>query len=308
MAAYVGRRLIQTIFVIWGAVTITFLIVRLVPGDPAALLVGPSATQEQLRVARENLGVDDPLIVQYGRYLSEAVTLDFGESYRLGGSAMGHVVDSIPATLILAVSAMMIMLAVSFPLGITAARRPQGIGDKLISSTSLIGQSLPQFWVGIMLIIIFAGFLEILPSSGAGSLQSLILPSIALSLPFVGWLTRLIRSGLLEELGGEYVRTARAKGLSERAVFYVHVLRNALVPVVTAAGLVMGSFIGGAVIIETVFAWPGIGLLLIDSINYRDYSVVQAAVIVLALVYVALNLVVDVLYGYLDPRITAGGE
>src|SRR5918999_3255987 len=168
MAAYVGRRLIQAIFVIWGAVTITFLIVRLVPGDPAALLVGPSATQEQLRVARESLGVDDPLIVQYGRYLSEAVMLDFGESYRLGGSAMGHVVDRIPATVILAVAAMVIMLALSFPLGIAAARRPQGIVDKLISSISLVGQSLPQFWVGIMLIIVFAGFLEILPTSGAG--------------------------------------------------------------------------------------------------------------------------------------------
>jgi peptide/nickel transport system permease protein len=307
MIAYVGRRLIQTLFVIWGAVTITFLIVRLVPGDPAALLVGPSATKTQLQAVRAQLGLDDPFFVQYVRYLADVVRLDFGESYRLGGSAMGHVVARLPATVILAVAAMMITLAVSFPLGITAARRPQGLIDRLISTASLVGQSLPPFWVGIMLILIFAGFLQVLPASGAGSLQSLVLPAVALSLPFVGWLARLIRSGLLEELGGEYVRTARAKGLSERVVFYVHVLRNALVPVVTAAGLVMGAFIGGAVIIEVVFAWPGIGRLLVDSINFRDYSVVQAAVIVLAVVYVFLNLVVDILYSYLDPRIRTGG-
>jgi peptide/nickel transport system permease protein len=307
MVGYVGRRLAQTLFVIWGAVTITFLIVRLVPGDPAALLVGPSATKAQLQAVRAQLGLDDPLFVQYVRYLADVVRLDFGESYRLGGDAMGHVVDRLPATVILAVAAMMITLVVSFPLGITAARRPQGLIDRLISTASLVGQSLPPFWVGIMLILIFAGFLQVLPASGAGSLQSLLLPAVALSLPFVGWLARLIRSGLLEELGGEYVRTARAKGLSERVVFYVHVLRNALVPVVTAAGLVMGVFIGGAVIIEAVFAWPGIGLLLVDSINFRDYSVVQAAVIVLAVVYVFLNLGVDILYSYLDPRIRTGG-
>ncbi len=307
MVGYVGRRLAQTLFVIWGAVTITFLIVRLVPGDPAALLVGPSATKAQLQAVRAQLGLDDPFFVQYVRYLADVVRLDFGESYRLGGSAMGHVVARLPATVILAVAAMIITLAVSFPLGITAARRPQGLIDRLISTASLVGQSLPPFWVGIMLILIFAGFLQVLPASGAGSLQSLVLPAVALSLPFVGWLARLIRSGLLEELGGEYVRTARAKGLSERVVFYVHVLRNALVPVVTAAGLVMGAFIGGAVIIEVVFAWPGIGRLLVDSINFRDYSVVQAAVIVLAVVYVFLNLVVDLLYNYLDPRIRTGG-
>jgi ABC-type dipeptide/oligopeptide/nickel transport system permease component len=307
MVGYVGRRLAQTLFVIWGAVTITFLIVRLVPGDPAALLVGPSATKAQLQAVRAQLGLDDPFFVQYVRYLADVVRLDFGESYRLGGSAMGHVVARLPATVILAVAAMIITLAVSFPLGITAARRPQGLIDRLISTASLVGQSLPPFWVGIMLILIFAGFLQVLPASGAGSLQSLVLPAVALSLPFVGWLARLIRSGLLEELGGEYVRTARAKGLSERVVFYVHVLRNALVPVVTAAGLVMGAFIGGAVIIEVVFAWPGIGRLLVDSINFRDYSVVQAAVIVLAVVYVFLNLVVDLLYSYLDPRIRTGG-
>jgi peptide/nickel transport system permease protein len=307
MVAYIGRRLIQTLFVIWGAVTITFLIVRLVPGDPAALLVGPSATKAQLQAVRAQLGLDDSFFVQYVRYLADVVRLDFGESYRLGGSAMGHVLARLPATVILAVAAMMITLAVSFPLGITAARRPQGLIDRLISTASLVGQSLPPFWVGIMLILIFAGFLQVLPASGAGSLQSLVLPAVALSLPFVGWLARLIRSGLLEELGGEYVQTARAKGLSERVVFYVHVLRNALVPVVTAAGLVMGAFIGGAVIIEAVFAWPGIGRLLVDSINFRDYSVVQAAVIVLAVVYVFLNLVVDILYSYLDPRIRTGG-
>lgn len=303
MAAYVGRRLFQSIFVIWGALTLTFVIVRLVPGDPAALLVGPSATEAQVRAARASLGIDDPFLVQYGRYLFDAVRFDFGDSFMLGGDAMGHVASRLPATLILAAAAMALTLAASFPLGIAAARRSGGWIDKAISGASLVGQSMPQFWFGIMLVLLFASFLRVLPSSGAGSLQSLVLPAVALSIPYLGWLTRLVRSGVVEELGGEYVQTARAKGLTERTVFYVHVLRNALVPVVTAAGLVMGAFIGGSVIVEVVFDWPGIGTLLVNSINSRDYSVVQAAVLVLAVVYILLNLIVDLLYGYLDPRI-----
>jgi peptide/nickel transport system permease protein len=274
-----------------------------VPGDPATLMLGTTATEEQIRALREELGLNEPLVVQYGRYLADVVRLDFGESFMLGGSALGHVLDRLPATLLLAAAALVVALAISFPLGIAAAKNPQGFIDKLISASSLTGQALPEFWVGIMLILLFARYLEILPSAGSGSWQHLILPAFALALPFIGWLTRLVRGGLLEELREDYVQTARAKGLSERVIFYVHVLRNALVPVVTVIGLLVGEFVGSAVIVEVVFAWPGVGRLMVDSINFRDYAVVEVAIAMITAVYVFLNLAVDVLYGFLDPRI-----
>lgn len=307
MGSYVVRRLLQSVFVVWGAVTVTFLVVRLVPGDPASLLLGPFSTQADRAALRSQLGLDDPLPSQYVAYLVDALRLDFGDSFRFGGDAMSHVLTAFPATVVLAVGAMLLTLFLSFPMGIVAARRPRGLVDQTVSAVSLVGQSLPQFWVGIMLVLLFAAGLGLLPSSGAGSLQSLVLPAVALALPYVGWLARLVRAGLIEELGADYVRTARAKGLSERVVFVFHALRNALVPVVTAAALVLGTFLGGAVIVEVVFAWPGVGKLLIDAISFRDYAVVQAAVVLIAVAYASLNLLVDLLYGYLDPRIRLAG-
>lgn len=303
MPAFLGRRLAQSLVVVLGAVTIIFVLVRVVPGDPAALMLGITATPEQIAALHESLGLDDPILVQYGRYLLNVLTLDFGESFRLAGPAMEHVLSRLPATLILATWAMVVTLAVSFPLGIAAARRPRGVLDRLISTNSLVGQALPQFWVGIMLILVFAQFLRLLPSGGPGGPAHLVLPAIALALPFIGWVTRLIRSGVIEQDQSEYVQTARAKGLTERVVFSVHVLKNALVPVVTVLGLLLGEFVGSAVIVEVVFAWPGVGRLLVDSITYRDYAVVQAAVAVITAVYVFANLAVDLVYGYLDPRI-----
>ncbi|MGH3342796.1 MAG: ABC transporter permease [Carbonactinosporaceae bacterium] len=308
MASYVSRRLVQSAFVVWGAVTVTFLVVRLVPGDPAALLLGPFSTQADRAELRAQLGLDRPFPMQYADYLGDVLHLDFGRSFRFGGDAMALVLAAFPATLVLAAGAMVLTLLLSFPMGIVAARRPSGLVDQTISAVSLVGQSLPQFWVGIMLVLVFAAGLGILPSSGAGSVRSLILPAVALALPYVGWLARLVRAGLIEELGADYVRTARAKGLTEGVVFLFHALRNALVPVVTAAALVLGTFLGGAVIVEVVFAWPGVGKLLIDAISFRDYAVVQAAVVLIAVAYASLNLVVDLLYGYLDPRIRVTGD
>lgn len=303
MTNFLIRRVLQTAFVVWGALTITFIVVRLVPGDPAAMMLGPfSSSEDRMRLTQE-LGLDAPLVVQYGRYLVDAVRGDFGSSFRLGGDAMGAVIAAAPGTILLAISAMALTLALSFPMGVAAARRPGGWTDRIVSFASLMGQSLPPFWVGIMLILVFAGFLGWFPTSGAGSLKSLVLPTVALALPYVGWLARLVRAGVLEELGADYVRTARSKGISERTVFYRHVLRNALVPVVTAAALVLGNFLGGAVIIEVVFAWPGVGQLLVDSISFRDYAVVQADVVLLAVAFTVLNLLVDLMYGVLDPRI-----
>lgn len=303
MARFVVRRVLQSIFVLWGAVSIVFVVVRVVPGDPASLLLGPSATREQIAAAQHGLGLDQPIFEQYVRYLGDAVQLNFGQSSRLGGPAMTEVLDRLPATLSLAFVALLMTLLVGFPLGVWSARHSRGVLSQAVSVLSLAGQGMPQFWIGIMLILVFSAHLRLLPASGFTSLESLIMPGVALALPFVGWLTRSVRSGVLDELGNNYVRTARAKGLPGRVVFYGHVLRNTFVPVITVIGLLLGIFIGSAVIVEVVFSWPGVGRLLIDAITYRDYSVVEAAVAVITGVYVVLNLLVDVLYTYLDPRI-----
>lgn len=304
MITYIARRLGQSVFLIFGAITIVFLVLRVIPGDPEALMLGSQATEEELAAARQQLGLDDPLWQQYVRHLGEVVTLDFGESWRLGGDALGNVLDRLPATVTLAGYALLFTLLLGFPLGVYAARHEGKLVDRLVSYLSLAGQALPSFWVGLMLVLIFARILGVLPGTANGTPASVILPAFTLALPFLGWLARLVRNGTLEELGKEYVRTARSKGLSERVVFNVHVLRNTLTPVVTVLGLVLGNFIADAVIIEQVFAWPGIGTLMIDSIIHRDYAVAEAAIVLIAVFYILLNLLVDVLYFYLDPRIT----
>ncbi|MBH0173650.1 ABC transporter permease [Fictibacillus sp. 23RED33] len=304
MATYLIRRFIYSLFVIWGAITIIFAVVRIIPGDPAAVMLGSNATPEQIQSLKESLGLSKPLIVQYGEFILNAVRFDFGESFRLGGSAISHVMERLPFTVTLAFTAILFAILISFPLGIQAARKPNGIADKMISFISLFGQSLPTFWVGIVLILIFSRILGVLPSAGAGSIWHLIMPAFTLCLPFIGMIVRLVRSGILEELRQGYVQTARSKGLKQNFILYIHVLRNALIPVVTVLGLLLGEFIGSAIIIEVVFSWPGIGRLLINSILYRDYAVVQAAVALIAVIYIILNLVVDILYGYIDPRVT----
>ena len=303
MTRYIVRRILQAIFVLWGAISIVFVVVRVVPGDPASLRLGPSATRDQIAAAQHAFGLDQPLYVQYVHYLGDAAQLNFGESSRLGGPAMSEVLSRLPATLSLAFVALAITLLIGFPLGVWSARHSRGVASRLVSVLSLATQGMPQFWIGIMLILVLSAQLRWLPASGFASLQSLIMPGLALALPFVGWLTRSVRTGVLDEFGHDYVRTARAKGLPGRMVFYGHVLRNTFVPVVTVIGLLLGIFIGSAVIVEVVFSWPGVGRLLVDAITYRDYTVVEAAVAVITGVYVVLNLVVDVLYTYLDPRI-----
>ncbi|WP_024875780.1 ABC transporter permease [Saccharomonospora piscinae] len=304
MITYLARRLGQSVFLVFGAITIVFLVLRVISGDPATLMLGAQATEAELATAREQLGLNDPLWEQYVRHLGDVVTLDFGESWRLGGDALTNVLERLPATLTLAGYALLLTIVIGFPLGVHAARNTGKLVDRLVSSLSLAGQALPSFWVGIMLVLIFARTLGVLPGTADGTPASLILPAFTLALPFLGWLARLVRNGTLEELGRDYVRTARSKGLTERAVFGVHVLRNTLTPVVTVLGLVLGNFIADAVIIEQVFAWQGIGTLMIDSIVHRDYAVAEAAIVLIAVFYIGLNLLVDMLYFALDPRIT----
>lgn len=303
MSGYMIRRCIYSLFVIWGAITIIFIVVRVIPGDPAAVMLGTNATKEQIQSLNESLGLSKPLLIQYWEFLLNVLKFDFGDSFRLGGSAMGHVLERLPFTITLAFTAILFAVTISIPLGIQAARKPNGVADKIISFISLLGQSLPTFWVGIILILIFSRILGILPSAGAGSIWHLIMPAFTLCLPFIGMIVRLVRSGILEELRQGYVQTARSKGLKQNFILYIHVLRNALIPVVTVLGLLLGEFIGSAIIIEEVFSWPGLGRLLINSILYRDYAVVQAAVALIAGIYICLNLIVDILYGYIDPRI-----
>jgi peptide/nickel transport system permease protein len=289
--------------VVIGVLTIIFIVVRIVPGDPAALILGAGATPQQIQQLRSSLGLNQPLIVQYGQFMVNAVRFNFGTSYRLGGDAMGRVLQALPATLLLAAASMALVLVVSTLAGVAAARLPGTIRDRAISGGAMVLQSLPQFWVGILLIIVVSGSWHLLPSSGYGSPSNLILPAITMAASFLGMLTKMVRNSSLEQAAEGFVQTARAKGMSEQRLFYVHILRNGLLPVVTLAGLVLGVFLGSAVVVETVFAWPGVGRLLIESILNRDYPVVEAAVFVFALIYILLNLVVDLLYGLIDPRV-----
>ena len=290
-------------FVLWGALTVVFLAVRAVPGDPAQMMMGPNATAAEIDALRDKLGLNRPLPVQYATYMFQTLRLDLGESLRLAQPVVWLVAERLPTTGKLALTAILIALAVSFPLGIAAAVRPGGWLDGVVSVVSLLGQSVPGFWLGIMFILIFARSLRLLPSAGDETWAHLILPSITVALPLIGVLTRLVRSGLLDVLDEDYVRTARAKGLTAGAVMWRHALRNMLIPVITVIGLQIGHLLGGAVITETVFAWPGVGLLLVDAITNRDYPLVQAAILFITAIFVAINFLVDLSYGALDPRI-----
>ena len=308
MGSYVVRRLFFSIFVLWGAVTIIFVVLRLVPGDPAYIMLGPDADQAQVDALRAQLGLDHSLAQQYATYLSNVVHLDFGQSFRLSTDSMTLVMQRVPATIQLASTALLLSLLIGLPLGVIAALKANTWLDRTISVFSLLGQSTPSFWLGIVMILVFARNLQVLPSSGSGSWAHLVLPTVTLALPFLAILVRLTRSGLLEVVHEGYVQTARAKGLAEGGVILVHALRNALIPIVTVVGLQFGALLGGTVIVETVFAWPGVGRLLIDSISKRDYGVVQAAILLVATIFVLINLLVDLLYGFLDPRVRLAGD
>ncbi len=303
MTSYITGRLAYAVFVLWGAVTIVFVTVRIVPGDPAQLMVGAQGTRQDVEALRHRFGLDRPLAVQYAGYLGEAARLRFGDSLRLEEPAVQAVLQRLPATVTLALTAMALAVVTSLPLGIVAAMSRRSILDHAVSVVSLLGQSVPNFWLGIMFILIFARTLRWLPSGGIGGVAHLILPAVSLALLVIGVLTRLTRSGLVDVVHEDYVRTAYAKGLGTRPVIARHALPNALIPVITVAGLQLGHLLAGAVIVETVFAWPGVGRLLVDAISNRDYPIVQAAVLFITAGFILVNLLVDLSYAYLDPRI-----
>jgi peptide/nickel transport system permease protein len=299
---YIVRKLAHTLFVAFGVVTLVFVALRM-SGDPAATMLPGDASVDELRDLRHALGLDQPLHVQYVKFLASAVTGDFGTSLRHQEPAMALVMERLPATLELAFAALLLSVAVGLPLGIVAALRRGRLADILAMAFAVVGQATPYFWMGIMLILIVSVELAWLPTSGRGGLERLILPAVTLGTHFAASLARLTRTSMLEVFGQQFVTTARAKGLSEWTVVLTHTLKNAAVPVVTLIGLQFGTLLGGAVVTETIFAWPGVGRLAVQSVFVRDYPVVQAGVFVLALTFVAINLVVDLLYGVLDPRI-----
>ncbi|GHE79198.1 peptide ABC transporter permease [Amycolatopsis deserti] len=307
MTRMVVRRLLIGLFVLWGAATLIFLIVRAAPGDPAQVLLGPDASRQQIAEVTANLGLDRPLYEQYLGYLGDVARFDFGESHRLARPAMDAVLERLPATIDLTLAATALAVVLGLVLGVLAGGRPGGRLDRVVSSATIALQSFPTFWVGIMLILLFSLGLRILPSSGVGTPAHLVLPAVTLSLPFIAIVARVTRSSLAESMGEQYVQTARSKGLTENQVLLGHVLRNSLIPVVTVVGLHVGQLMGGVVIVENVFAWPGLGSLIVDAVANRDYAVVQAATLLIATVVMVLNLVADLVYQRLDPRIRLEG-
>jgi len=299
---YILRRLAQSLIVLLGISAVVFVILHLT-GDPTLLLLPPDATAEEVARFRHAMGFDDPLHVQYLRFLKGAVRGDFGNSLRHEEPALALVWQRMPATLELTAVALGVALVLAIPAGIVSAVFRNTPLDYLSTVVALVGQAMPTFWLGIMLILVFSVGLHLLPSSGRGTAAHLVLPALTLGLFTTARIMRLTRSGMLEVLGQDYVRTARAKGVGERRVVWKHALKNAGIPVVTIVGLELGTLLGGAVITETIFAWPGVGRLSVQAIYNRDYPLVQAAVFVLASIFVLVNLVVDVLYTYLDPRI-----
>jgi peptide/nickel transport system permease protein len=296
------RRCFYAIFVLFGVATVVFLITRLT-GDPVAIMLTPDATVEQEQALRHSLGMDKPVIEQYGIYIWNLLQLNFGVSLRYGEPTLQLIMERMPATIQLAGAALLFSLVVAIPAGIISAIKRGTVIEKGIMSLIVLGQSMPVFWVGILLVLLFSVQWRIFPTGGIGGINHLVLPAFALGIHLLALVARLLRSSLIEALDSDYIRTARAKGLVSRVVISKHALRNCLLPVITIVGLEIGSLLGGSVVTETVFAWPGVGQLLVQSIYNRDYPLVQGAIIILAAIFVLVNLIVDICYVLVDPRI-----
>jgi ABC-type dipeptide/oligopeptide/nickel transport system permease component len=300
---FVVRRLALTIPVLLGVATLVFLLLHLIPGDPAQAMLGESAPEADVNALRRQLGLDRPLLEQYADFLGGLVSGDLGTSLRTGTSVGTAIAERMPATFELALASMMVAVALALPLGVTAAAWRGTFVDRVAMTVAMAGMSIPHFWLGPLLAIVFAVELGWLPVSGRGGLEHLVLPALSLGLGLAAIVARMTRTSVLEELREPYVRAARARGVSRARAVIVHAFRNSLVPVVTILGLQFGAVLTGAVITETIFSWPGIGRLLIQSIGFRDYPLVQGCVLLIAVTYVAVNFMTDVIYGLLDPRI-----
>ena len=323
---FLAQRLLFGIFVVWGVITIMFGLRAVSPGDPATLMLGEGASEDLIRRVREAEGLDEPIYIQYFDYVSGIVRGDFGFSWQSSREVEFMVIERIPATLELAVAATVVALVIAIPLGVISATRRNEPADYGATGFSLLGISTPNFWLGLMLILIFGVWIGILPTgrrpvgfaeallilAQTGSPSELVtwlryisLPAITLGTYFTALITRLTRSGMIDELGKPYVTASQAKGLPNVLIRYKHVLRNTMIPIVTVVGLQVGTLMGGAVITETVFNWPGLGLRLIDALDTRDWPLMQGIIVFIAIAFVAINIVIDALYNTLDPRVGA---
>lgn len=304
MFKYILRRIILLIPILLGVSVIVFGIMYATPGDPAILMLGENAPQAELEALREQLGLNEPVYVQYAIWMGNVLRLDFGRSIRSGRPVTNEISARLPATVELAVLATLLAVAIGVPLGIVSANRPNSVVDHVSTVAAFGGLAMPVFWQGLMMILIFSLWLGWLPPSGRlGGWAYYVLPTVTLGTSAIAAITRMTRATMLETLSQDYVRTARSKGVQHRTILYRHALRNAMIPIVTVIGLQFGGLLSGAVITETIFSWPGIGRLAVDAIRSKDFPVVQGVVMVFALLYALVNLITDVLYAYLDPRL-----
>ena len=303
MIRLLGSRLLYTLPVLWLVVSVVFLLIHLVPGDPIQAMLGEGAASADIQAARHAYGLDQPVSKQYIQYWKGLLHGRLGQSIRLNQDVARVIWDRYPYTLRLTVAALIVALLLSIPAGVRSAQRRDRWDDRILSVVSLFGLSFPNFALGPILILFFAIKLGILPVSGSGTWEHLVLPALTLGGSLAAILTRMVRTAMLEELSQDYIRTARAKGLSEHTVVYKHALRNAMIPVLTVVGLQFGSLLAGAIVTETIFSWPGIGRLTISAISNRDYFLVQGCILAIGLTYIAVNLLTDVLYAAVNPRI-----
>jgi peptide/nickel transport system permease protein len=304
---YLAGRLVLTVPVLLGVATLVFSLIHLVPGDPAQAMLGEGASAEDVAQLRTRLGLDRPLAVQYGSFLAGLVRGDLGNSFRTNQPVTRMIAERLPATAELAIAAMFVAVLFAVPLGIAAAVWKDTAVDHAAMTAALTGISIPNFWLGPLLAIVFAVQLGWLPVSGRGGLASLVLPAVSLGAALAAILARMTRASMLDELGELYVRAARARGVTRLRAIIGHALRNSLIPLVTIVGLQFGAVLTGSVITETIFSWPGIGRLLVQSIGFRDYPAVQGCILLIAVTYVGVNLITDLVYGLLDPRIRYDG-
>ncbi len=311
MTGYIIKRLFMVIPILLGVATIVFTLMFVVPGDPARLLMGQHGDERVLESIRHEMGLDKPVYIQYVRFIGKLLKGDLGRSYRQKRPVARIIRERFPATAKLAVASMTLSVIIGIAAGIIAALHRNKVWDWIVMILSLTGISIPVFWLGMMLILLFASGLGWLPVGGygkSGDLRHLFLPALSLSTISIGYISRMMRSSMLEVIGKDYIRTARAKGLSEKAVILHHALRNAFIPVITVIGINFASLLGGAVATETVFAWPGLGMATVDAIRVRDLPVVEGCVLFLAFIFVIANLLVDLSYAWLDPRIRLDGR
>jgi len=305
MSKYIFKRLLMMIPVMLGVTFFVFIIISMSPGDPASMILGNGATNEAVLELREEMGLNDPVIVQYGRYMGGLLKGDLGTSYSKGVSVVSEIANRFPNTIVLTISAIFLSVLISIPIGVISATKQYSIFDNVGMILALIGISMPSFWTGLILIIIFSLNLGWLPSGGMESMKSLILPAFTLAIASTASITRTTRSSMLEVIRQDYINTAKAKGVNRKVVVRKHALKNALIPAITVIGLEFGVLLGGAVLTETVFSWPGIGRLMVHSIQAKDTPLVLGCVVVFALSFSIVNLIIDILYAFIDPRIKA---